>query len=115
MRHHNTKRKFGRERKVRSGLIKSLALSLVLNGKIKTTETKARELRPYVEKMISQGRIDTLANRRNLISKIGLAGTRKIIKDISPKYVGRTGGYARITKLPQRVSDGSFMAVIEFV
>ena len=115
MRHHNTKRKFGRERKVRSGLLKSLALSLVVNRKIKTTDSKARELRPYVEKMVSQGRLGTLASRRNLVSKIGVIGANKIVKNISPKYAGRTGGYTRITKLPRRVSDGSLMAVVEFV
>ena len=115
MRHHNSKRKFGRERKVRSGLLKSLALALVVNGKIKTTDAKAKELRPYVEKMVSQGRLGTLASRRNLVSKIGVIGADKIVKDISPKYTDRAGGYTRITKLPARVSDGSLMAVIELI
>jgi large subunit ribosomal protein L17 len=115
MNHHKATRKFGRVRKVRVGLMKSLALSLVVNGKIKTTDAKARELRPMIEKMITQGRLGTVAARRNLISKIGSIGAEKIVKDISPKYVGRTGGYTRITKLPARVSDGSLMAVIELV
>ena len=115
MRHHNVKRKFGRVTKVRSGLMKSLALSLVVNGKIKTTDAKARELRPYVEKMITTGRLGTLASRRNLVSKIGAIGAKKIVNDISPKYAKRSGGYTRITKLPARVSDGSLMAVIELI
>ena len=115
MRHHDSKRKFGREKKVRDGLLKSLALSLVVNGKIKTTDAKARELRPFVEKMVSIGRNNTLANRRNLVSQIGAIGATKIVKDVSPKYLKRSGGYTRITKLPQRVSDGSFMAVIELI
>ena len=114
MRHHKTNRKFGRVTKVRSGLLKSLALSLVVNGKIKTTDSKAKELRPYVEKMITLGRTASIANRRLLISKIGSIGAKKIISDISPKYANRAGGYTRITKLPARVSDGSYMAVIEF-
>lgn len=115
MRHHNAKRKFGRVKKVRDGLMKSLALSLVTKSKIKTTDSKARELRPFVEKMVTTGKSGTVAARRNLISKIGIIGANKIMKDISPKYAERSGGYTRITKLPQRVSDGSFMAVVEFV
>ncbi len=115
MNHHKANRKFGRIKKVRDGLMKSLALSLVINGKITTTDAKARELRPFVEKMISQGRKGGIPERRALISKIGTMGARKIVKDISPKYKARTGGYTRITKLPRRVSDGSLMAVIEFV
>ena len=95
--------------------MKSLALALVLGNKIKTTDAKARELRPYVEKMITQGRLGTLASKRNLVSKIGVIGAEKIVKDVAPKYKGRSGGYTRITKLPRRVSDGSLMAVIEFV
>ena len=115
MNHHKTTIKFGRVKKVRDGLMKSLALSLVVRGKIKTTDAKARELRPMVEKMITQGRLGTIASRRALVSKVGVIGADKIFKDLAPKYVGRAGGYTRITKLPARVSDGSLMAVIEFV
>ena len=115
MNHHKTARKFGREKKVRNALLKSLALSLVVSGKIKTTESKARELRPFIEKMITKGRLGTMASRRNLVSEIGTEGATKIVKELSPKYSGRAGGYTRITKLPRRVSDGSLMAVIEFV
>ena len=115
MRHHNTTRKFGRVRKVRVGLMKSLALALVVNGKIKTTDAKARELRPMIEKMVTKGRLGTVASRRSLVSEIGSIGATKIVKEISPKYVGRNGGYTRITKLPARVSDGSLMAIVEFV
>lgn len=115
MNHHKGTRKFGRERKVRVGLMKSLALALVVNGKIKTTDAKARELRPMVEKMITQGRLGTLASRRALVTKIGTIGATKITKDLAPKYIGRSGGYTRITKLPARLSDGSLMAIIEFV
>lgn len=115
MNHSKANRKFGRERKVRNGLMKSLALALVLEGKIKTTDAKARELRPMVEKLITQGRLGTVASRRNLVSKIGTIGATKISKDIVPKYEGRAGGYTRITKLPARLSDGSLMAVIELV
>ena len=115
MNHHKATRKFGREKKVRDGLMKSLALALVLEGKIKTTDAKARELRPFVEKMITTGRSNTVASKRLLVSRIGSIGANKITKDISPKYVGRAGGYTGITKLPARLSDGSLQAIIELV
>ncbi len=115
MNHHKANRKFGRERKVRNGLMKSLALALVLEGKIKTTDAKARELRPMVEKLITAGRLGTVASRRNLVSQIGSIGATKIVKEVAPKYMDRKGGYTRITKLPARVSDGSLMAIVELV
>jgi large subunit ribosomal protein L17 len=115
MNHHKKTRKFGRVKKVRDALLKSLALALITNGKIKTTDAKARELRPFAEKLITTGKIGTVASQRSLVAKIGSMGTKKIIKDWSPKYADRSGGYTRITKLQARVSDGSLMAVIEFV
>jgi len=115
MNHHKATRKFGRVKKVRDEMMKSLALSLVLKGKIKTTDAKARELRPYAEKLITAGKLTSVASQRRLISRIGSIGAKKILKDISPKYLERAGGYTRITKLPARLSDGSLMAVIEFV
>ena len=115
MNHSKGTRKLGREKKVRNALLKSLALSLVVKGKIRTTDSKARELRVFVEKLVTEGRLGTVASRRNLVSRVGVIGAEKIVKDLSPKYIGRSGGYTRITKLPARVSDGSLMAIIEFV
>ncbi|MBI4155824.1 MAG: 50S ribosomal protein L17 [Candidatus Zambryskibacteria bacterium] len=115
MNHGKSKRKFGRIRKVRKSLLNSLVLALILKNKIKTTEAKARSLRPYVEKIITQGRLGTLAGRRNLVSKIGKIGAEKIVKDIAPRYEKSFGGYTRITKLPARLSDGALMAVIELI
>lgn len=115
MNHSKAGRKFGRVRKVRRGLIKSLALSLIKEGKIKTTDAKAREIRPFVEKLVTFGKKDTLAGRRELVSKVGPIGAKKITTDIAPKYKDRNGGYLRITKLQARNSDGSLMAVVEFV
>ncbi len=115
MRHSNANRKFGREKNVRNGLLKSLALALVLNEKIMTTEAKAKEIRPIVEKLITTGRSKTLVSRRNIGAVIGVAGAKKVVDELSPKYTSRAGGFTRITKLPQRLSDGAKMAVIEFV
>ena len=116
MRHHDTNRKFGREKKVRTALIRSLAVSLIRDGKIKTTEAKAKELRPFIEKLVSKSRGATLATRRVLIEKIGgKMAVKKLVDDIAPKYEKRTGGYTRITKIAPRAGDAAKMAVIEFV
>jgi len=115
MRHHNANRKFGRERNQRKALLKSLAYSLALKGKIKTTEPKAKELRPYMEKLVTLGKKQTPASRRLLESRVGVQAGKKIAEELSKTYKERAGGYTRITKLPSRVSDGSRMAIIEFV
>ena len=116
MRHHNVKRKFGRVRRVRTALMKSLARSLVIAEKIKTTEAKAKELRPYVEKLVTLGKVNTPAHRRILASRLGEdSEAKKIVELLSPRYKDRKGGYTRIVKLGRRTSDGSPMAHIEFV
>ena len=115
MRHHNANRKFGRKRNQRVALLRSLAYSLALKGKIKTTEPKAKELRPYMEKLVTLGKKQTLASRRLLESRVGAQAAKKIAGDLSKAYKERAGGYTRITKLGARVTDGSPMAIIEFV
>lgn len=115
MRHHSKIKKFGRERNQRHALMRSLIVSLVRDGKIKTTEQKAKALRPMVEKLVTNGKKQTLAARRNIANQIGEQSAGKILKTISPKYADRNGGYTRITKLVRRVSDGAAQAVIEFV
>ena len=71
MRHHNKNRKFGRTTNQRKALIKSLSLSLIKNGKIKTTETKAKELRPFIEKLVTRGKSKTLTSKKLIISRLG--------------------------------------------
>ena len=116
MRHHNANRKFGRVTKVRTGLMRSLAVALVEKGKIKTTEAKAKELRPYVEKIVTSGKKNTLASRRNIVSKVGSESVAKqVIEVLAPKYADVKGGYTRIIKLGRRLKDASPMAYIEFV
>ena len=116
MRHHVKNRKFGRKTDERKAFMRSLAQALIQREKIKTTEARAKELRPFVEKLISKGREGTLASRRIIISRLGDDNdVKKICDDISPRYKERSGGYTRITKLPQRPGDASKMAVIEFV
>jgi len=117
MRHHQSGRKFNRVKNVRTALVRSLASSLILKEKMKTTEPKAKEIRPYVEKLVTKAKKDTLANRRLVIEKIGQ--DKKVITKLfgvlGPRFNERRGGYTRITKLGRRISDGSSMAIIEFV
>ncbi|MBI2674065.1 MAG: 50S ribosomal protein L17 [Candidatus Zambryskibacteria bacterium] len=115
MRHHNANRKFGREKNQRNALLKSLARSLTLKDKIKTTEPKAQSLRPFMEKLITLGKKQTIASRRLLESRIGPAAAKKIAEKLSVAYKDRTGGYTRIIKMGPRMTDASPMAIIEFV
>jgi large subunit ribosomal protein L17 len=115
MRHGNHNRKFGRETDQRAALLRSLARSLVLKGRITTTEARAKEIRPMVEKLVTRGKSATLANRRLLISELGdAASANKLIKT-AEGYKDRAGGYIRIVKMVQRKGDASPMALIEFV
>ncbi|NLE07529.1 MAG: 50S ribosomal protein L17 [Parcubacteria group bacterium] len=115
MRHHNANRKFGRVRKVRVALLNSLARSLVLHKKIETTEPKAKELRPFIEKLVTKSKLQTVASRRAVSAKIGPKATKILFDDISKKYDDRKGGFTRIVKTGRRLSDGSKMAIIEFI
>jgi large subunit ribosomal protein L17 len=118
MRHHDNNRKFGRERKVRKGFIRSLIRALVVHGRIETTLPRAKEIRPLVEKMVTKAKgKNSLATLRLISADMGgqVDVASMLIKDYAPKYADRTGGYTRIMKLPNRLADGSEMAIIEFV
>lgn len=117
MRHNNGNRKFGRTRNQRHALVKGLMLALIAHGRIETTEAKAKELRPTIEKMITKANIGTLASRRLVLARLYnlKAECSKLIDVIAPKYKGQAGGYTRITKLPRRAGDASKMAIIEFI
>lgn len=117
MNHGKSIRKFGRVRSQRTALLRSLAKSLIEHGKIKTTLAKAKEVRPFVEKLVTKGRTGDLAARRLIISRLGGDKTvgSKVVDDISKNFKDRSGGYTRITKLAPRGGDGGEMAIIEFV
>ena len=119
MRHHNSIRKFGLEQNGRRALLRSLAISLIDCGRIETTEAKAKELRPYVEPLITKAQQNTPATLRYLVSRLGsgsqTAIVKKLVETIAPKYKKRSGGYTRIIKSAIRQSDGARMAVIEFI
>src|SRR3989344_414860 len=115
MRHHNVARKFGRVRKGRKALLNSLALNLIIRGKIKTTLPKAKELRPMIEKLITRAKkndkINNLSTRRLIIGKLGghSREVKKLFDVLAPKYADRNGGYTRVVKLGARMADGAPM------
>lgn len=117
MRHHNTKRKFGRSKNQKKALLNSLALNLIVREKIKTTEPKAKELRPFIEKLITKAKKNDMATKRIVASKLfnRKKEVKKLFDILAPKYVDKKGGYTRVLKLGKRISDGAKMAVIEFV
>ncbi|MBI2640643.1 MAG: 50S ribosomal protein L17 [Candidatus Sungbacteria bacterium] len=114
MRHLKKGRKFGRERNQRRALMKSLASSFFMLGRIKTTEAKAKELRPFVEKFITRAKNPAPANGR-LFRKLFAPAVVKKIMELGRTFSGRAGGYTRIVKLGVRISDGAKMAIIELV
>ncbi len=117
MRHHNKNRKFGRVRKVRTGLMRSLAHNLILNGAITTTEAKAKALRPFVERLVTHAKEDTVAKRRHVASILGNddAAVKELFGTIAPKYTERQGGYTRIVRTAVRQGDSATVARIMFV
>ena len=116
MKHGDKKRKFGMERKGRRALLKSLANALVRDERMVTTEAKAKEVRPFVEKLITKAKVGGLSARRLLVSRLGSdTSAKKLVETIAPRYTERTGGYTRITKLTPRKSDASPRAMIEFI
>jgi len=117
MKHHKKQRKFGRVRKVRVALLRSLVRSLVLHERIETTIAKARELRPIVEKYITFAKKDTIASRRLTISRLGndKESALKLHDVLAPRYKERNGGYTRISKLGAFEDVKRDKAIIEFI
>ena len=115
-RHGYKGRKFGRERDQRRALIKGLATSLVMEGKIETTLPKAKELTRYIEKLITKAKKGDLANRRMVIAGLSTqVAAFKLVDEIAPQLTGRTSGHVRVERTRLRVGDGAQMAIIEFV
>lgn len=113
MKHLKKGRKLGREKDIRAALLKSMASSFFLYEKIKTTEAKAKELRAYTEKAVTVAKKrPSLAARRHLVRFFSRPVTERIISYAASQNL-RAGGYTRITKLPQRKSDGARMALLE--
>jgi large subunit ribosomal protein L17 len=115
MLHGNNTKQLGRERNQRNALIKTLAVSLIKHEKMTTSETKAKVLKSFVEKLITKGKEGTLSAHKLLAGRVGPVTACKIVKTLAPKYKDRKGGYLRVIKIKTRLSDGARMAQIEFV
>ena len=108
-------RKFNRERDQRRALLKTLAVSLLLKEKIKTTEAKAKELSPFVQKKITRAKKGDLAARRYLLTLFPERVVKKLVDDLGVRYKDRNGGYTRIIKTAVRRGDSAELAIIELV
>ncbi|MEK9173538.1 MAG: 50S ribosomal protein L17 [Patescibacteria group bacterium] len=117
MRHRKKGKKFNRKTGQKRSFLRNLASDLIRVGKIETTESRAKAIRPVVEKLVTIAKKGTLASRRLVISRIhNQKVVKKLFEEIAPKYVERKGGYLRITKLGKpRKRDGAATSKIEFV
>ena len=119
MRHLNKGRKLNRTSSHRSSLLSNLSISLIKHKQIITTEQKAKELRRFVERLVTYAKKDSLHGRRLIMKKI--KGNLKkqianiLIHEIAQNYSNRNGGYTRIIKLNNRKNDNADMSLIEFV
>lgn len=115
-RHSYQGRKFHRETDQRRALIKGLADSLVINESIVTTLPKAKEIVPYMEKLITKAKKGDLHNRRQIVSSLQtVASAHKLVDEIAPKLKGRTSGHLRIERTTYRRGDNTPMAKVSFV
>lgn len=116
MRHNSKGTILDRKKGPRTALLRSLATSVLLYEKVRTTKAKAKAVRPIVERLITLGRKGTLADRRRLAAKTyGENAVRKVMDDLGKRYKNRNGGYTRITALERREGDGAEMVQIELV
>lgn len=115
-RHGYKGRKLGRERDQRRALMKGLADSLILHESIETTLPKAKELVPYIEKLITKAKIGDLQNRRLIMTKLQtIEAAHKLVDDIAPKLNGRNSGHVRVERTSARRGDNAQLARISFV
>ena len=109
-------RKLGRTSDQRKAMLRAMVTYLLENGQIKTTVTRAKEVAPVAEKMITLGKDNTLASYRQALSFITKEDVaNKLFKETAPKYADRNGGYTRVTRTGARRGDAAEMAIIELV
>lgn len=110
-------RVFGRPSNQRRALMRSLARSLVMHERISTTEAKAKELRPFIERLVTYAKKNTLASRRLTQTRLGdTEAVKKLFTTIGPRYASRVGGYTRVVKRTERgFNDARKLAYIAFV
>lgn len=117
MRHSKHKYKLSANPAHRQAMMRNLATEIIDHGKIKTTITKSKALRIFVEKLVTIAKEDSVANRRLVYSRLNnREATNKLFTEVAPKFKQRPGGYTRIIKLAdQRIGDASKMSYISFV
>ena len=116
MRHRNAGRKLQRTSAHRAALFRNMAAALIKHEQITTTLAKAKELRPYVEKLVTLAKKGGLSNRRLAHARLlDDAQLTKLFDTLATRYAGRNGGYTRVVKAGIRMSDAASMAIIEFV
>lgn len=116
MRHRNSGRSFGRTSSHRKAMFSNMCCSLIEHEMIKTTLPKAKELRRYIEPLITVGKSDSVAARRQAFSKLqSKSAVGKLFTDLGKRYSGRPGGYLRIMKCGFRDGDNAPMAIVELV
>ena len=109
-------RKLGRTTDHRMAMLRAMVTYLLENGKIETTVTRAKEVRPLAEKMITLGKKGDLTAKRKAMSFITKESVvKKTFDEIAPKYANRNGGYVRITRIGPRRGDAAEMAIIELI
>jgi len=117
MRHQKQRGKLSRDSAHRKALMKNLCREVIEHERIKTTEAKAKAVKPEVEKLITLAKRGDLHARRQALSQLGQDSStvHKLFEDVAPRYAGRSGGYTRILKLGPRRSDATEMVFLELV
>ena len=116
MRHKYSGRKLNRTSSHRTSMFKNMMASLIVHEEIKTTVPKAKELRGFLERLITISKVDTVAKRRIVFSRIrSKEAVAKLFNDLGPRFKERPGGYLRILKCGYRAGDKAPMAIIQFV
>lgn len=110
-------RKLGRTTKHRRSMLANLTKDLIMSEKIQTTETRAKEARKFVDKMISYGKDGSLVARRNALAFLqnDTEAVKKVFNDLASRYANRNGGYTRILKLTERRGDDALIVILELV
>ncbi|MBO5375737.1 MAG: 50S ribosomal protein L17 [Bacilli bacterium] len=110
-------RKLGVDNKHRRSMLANLTKDVIMNGKVVTTETRAKEVRKFVDKMITYGKNGSLVSRRQALAFLqnDNVAVKKVFDELAEKYANRNGGYTRILKLDERRGDNALMVIIELV
>jgi large subunit ribosomal protein L17 len=116
MRHRRAGKKLGRDAAHRRSLYANLACSLIEHGRVRTTEAKAKAVKPFAEQMITLGKRGDLAARRHAISELrSQDAVHRLFTDVAPRFADRPGGYSRIVKIGPRQGDAAEMVYLELV